>query len=100
MTGRLYDTQRWKRDRRAFLTRNPLCRMCEAVGRTELATVVDHITPHKGDPVLFFDQSNWQPLCKTDHDAAKAEQENTGRIRGCDVNGMPLDPNHPWHVKE
>ena len=71
--------------------------MCEQQGRTSLATVVDHKTPHKGDEALFWDQDNWQPLCKTDHDAAKQELENTGRIRGCDVHGRPLDPNHLWN---
>ncbi len=69
------------------------------MGRTTLATVVDHVTPHHGDEALFFDQANWQPQCKTDHDAAKQEQERTGRIRGCDVHGRPLDPAHPWNLK-
>ena len=32
------------------------------------ATVVDHIVPHRGDKKLFWDQSNWQPLCKEHHD--------------------------------
>ena len=98
MSGRLYNTARWKRERVAFLRAHPLCRMCEAVGRTTLATVVDHIIPQKGNPELFWDsEKNWQALCKTDHDAAKAELERTGRIRGCDVHGRPLDPAHPWN---
>ena len=25
---------------------------------------VDHIVPHKGDQQLFWDQSNWQALCR------------------------------------
>ena len=32
------------------------------------ATVVDHIKPHRGDQKLFWDQNNWQPLCKEHHD--------------------------------
>ena len=32
------------------------------------ATVVDHITPHRGDKKLFWDEDNWQPLCKRCHD--------------------------------
>ena len=97
--ARLYDTARWKRERAAFLRAHPLCRYCEQQGRTSLATVVDHITPHKGDPALFWNQENWQSLCATDHSAAKQQQEKSGTIRGCDVHGMPLDPNHPWNVK-
>jgi 5-methylcytosine-specific restriction protein A len=30
--------------------------------------VVDHIIPHRGDQYLFWDQENWQALCKDCHD--------------------------------
>ena len=30
--------------------------------------VVDHIIPHRGDQKLFWDQNNWQSLCKSCHD--------------------------------
>ena len=96
MTSRLYDTQRWKRARRLFLAEHPICSMCQAAGRVRLATVVDHIVPHRGDAELFFDEGNWSPLCKPCHDGAKQELEKSGTIRGCDVNGLPLDPNHLW----
>lgn len=32
-----------------------------------MATVVDHIVPHRGDQKLFWDRSNWQPLCEHHH---------------------------------
>ncbi len=32
------------------------------------ANVVDHITPHRGDKKLFWDENNWQALCKHHHD--------------------------------
>ena len=99
MAGRLYDTRRWRRLSRAFLGRNPLCKMCEQIGRTRLAVLVDHIKPHKGDEALFWDEDNWQGLCKTDHDAAKAEFENSGTLRGCDIHGVPLDPRHHWNTE-
>ena len=35
--------------------------------RIEVATVVDHIMPHKGDNTLFWDRDNWQSLCKRFH---------------------------------
>ena len=31
-------------------------------------TLVDHIVPHRGDQALFWDEQNWQPLCKSCHD--------------------------------
>ena len=36
------------------------------------AAVVDHVLPHRGDWSLFWDESNWQPLCKPCHDAKTA----------------------------
>lgn len=59
---------RWQKESRAFLRANPLCIRCKAQGRYTKATVVDHIVPHRGDPILFWDRSNWQPLCKECHD--------------------------------
>lgn len=62
-----YDSQ-WRRARAAFLKKHPLCVQCQKDGRLTPATVVDHIIPHRGDRVLFWDERNWQPLCKDCHD--------------------------------
>lgn len=59
---------RWQKESRAFLRANVLCVCCMKKGKYTKATVVDHIVPHRGDPVLFWDRSNWQPLCKSCHD--------------------------------
>ena len=59
---------RWQKARKMFLAEHPLCVECEKQGRYVEATVVDHITPHKGDQALFWDENNWQPLCKQCHD--------------------------------
>jgi 5-methylcytosine-specific restriction protein A len=37
-------------------------------GRVVKASVVDHIIPHRGDAELFWNESNWQSLCKSCHD--------------------------------
>lgn len=71
----------WQKARIRFLGENPLCVMCTKAGRTTLATVVDHKTPHKGDQELFWDEGNWQPLCKTHHDRDKAEEEGRHKAR-------------------
>lgn len=59
---------KWQQESRAFLRANPLCTLCAERGRYVKATVVDHITPHRGDPRLFWDRNNWQSLCKSCHD--------------------------------
>jgi 5-methylcytosine-specific restriction protein A len=66
-SGRGYGS-RWRRARNHYLKAHPLCGNCRAQGRLRKATVVDHIIPHRGDQQLFWDESNWQPLCKSCHD--------------------------------
>lgn len=66
-TERGYDS-RWKNARNRFLKVNPLCVRGKEEGRLVKATVVDHVKPHRGDKKLFWDESNWQALCKRCHD--------------------------------
>ena len=40
-----------------------------------MAREVDHIEPHKGDDTLFWDQDNWQPLCKPCHSRKTATED-------------------------
>ena len=40
--------------------------------------MVDHIKPHKGDETLFWDETNWQALCKPHHDIDKQREERNG----------------------
>ena len=58
----------WQQASKAYLQSHPLCVECVKLGRYTKATVVDHIVPHRGDQKLFWDQSNWQALCKSHHD--------------------------------
>jgi len=44
---------------------------------------VDHIEAHKGDECLFWNQSNWQPLCKECHDGKTAKED--GRFGGKNI---------------
>lgn len=68
------------------------------MGHTTLATVVDHVEPHKGDVTLFYDPDNLQSLCKDHHDSTKAREEHGGAEIGCDKDGIPLDAGHRWNV--
>lgn len=58
---------RWRVASKAFLAQNPLCIECLKNGRLVAAAEVDHIIPHKGNPMLFWDQTNWQALCRRCH---------------------------------
>lgn len=65
----------WRRVSRQYLAAHPLCVRCLSRGVYTKATVVDHIRPHRGDPALFWDQSNWQSLCKRCHDRKTARED-------------------------
>jgi 5-methylcytosine-specific restriction protein A len=70
-TRRGYDA-RWRAARKRFLLNHPICGECERVGMLTAATIVDHIIPHKGDSDLFWNESNWQALCRQCHNRKTA----------------------------
>ena len=55
--------RKWRLVAGAWLRANPLCVRC---GR--MATVCDHIIPHRRNAELFWDVTNRQSLCKRCHD--------------------------------
>lgn len=59
---------RWMR--LAFLMAHPMCARC----LTEPATILDHITPHRGISTLFWNQRNWQGLCVHCHGVKTARE--------------------------
>jgi 5-methylcytosine-specific restriction protein A len=101
-----YDS-RWRKARARYLAGHPLCASCLARGRLTAATVVDHVVPHGGDRQRFWDCDNWQGLCGPCHDSKTVRdgrwgrqsrgEQDARRRRGCDIYGMPLDPEHPWN---
>jgi len=64
-----------------FLARHPLCAEHEGRGRKVAAVLVDHIVPHCGDYGLFWDEDNWQSLCKPCHDRKTARERNAYRAK-------------------
>ena len=99
----LYNRARWKgpNGRRAQqLQAEPLCRMCAQAGRITPATVADHIIPHRGDERLFW-EGELQSLCDAEpwrcHSSRKQKIEKLGYEPGCDAQGRPYDPLHPWN---
>jgi 5-methylcytosine-specific restriction protein A len=65
----------WRIARVHFLRNHPLCMGDACAGLLMPATVVDHITPHRGDVRLFWDRTNWQALCKPCHDRKTARED-------------------------
>jgi 5-methylcytosine-specific restriction protein A len=107
-------TSAWDKARSAFLAQpeNQFCCKCQEHGllnpgtmrmdgslqtnRRRLHLVVDHIIPHKGDQRLFWDRSNWQPLCPDHHDIVKQREEQGRETGPVDINGRPVG-DHPWN---
>ena len=77
---RLYTTRKWRNLRARHLAKNRLCVMCMEKGRPTLATICDHIEPHKGDMLKFW-SGPFQSLCKPHHDATKQSLEKGGEGR-------------------
>lgn len=67
----------WQKESKSFLflPENRFCVRCKAKGLLTMSTLVDHIKPHKGNAVLFWDRSNWQGLCVTCHNKKTATED-------------------------
>lgn len=62
-----YCSKRWVERRKYILSRDPLCVDCQKAGFVTAGTDLDHITPHRGDKVLFWSLENLQVLCHSCH---------------------------------
>ena len=92
----LYRTYRWQKIRKAHITENPTCVMCEAQGKVTLANVVDHIFPHRGDVNNFY-RGPFQSLCYAHHNSTKQKMEKREIEIGGDESGQPIDKNSHWY---
>jgi 5-methylcytosine-specific restriction protein A len=72
----LYKSWRWQKLRKQQLLTSPLCVYCKP--KPTLATVCDHVEPHRGDIGKFW-TGRFQSLCKHCHDSRKKREENRGR---------------------
>lgn len=80
----LYNTTRWRKRRALQLHEQPLCAACEAEGRVTAATVADHVVPHKGDEVAFWEGA-LQSMCAECHNR-KTANENNAMVKARDNN--------------
>jgi len=104
-TGRDADPRRtiplqsaaWRKLRERVLARDPICQECYRRGHITPATDADHVNGDPSDNRM----SNLQGLCHSCH-SHKTMRERHGKRAslGCDVNGLPIDPHHPWNKSE
>ena len=88
----LYTTTAWRKLRIAVLEAEPLCEYCLWFGRTSEATLVDHIEPHRGDEVLFWDRDNLASSCAPCHSSFKQRLENgSTNTLAFDEGGYPIE---------
>lgn len=78
-----YKTAAWRALRLKIFVRDLFtCQMrgCNRIESDTSRLVCDHIQPHRGDEMLFWDEGNLQTLCKPCHDRLKqAEERRAGR---------------------
>lgn len=73
----LYSSYRWRKARATYLSRHRFCVNPHGLHRSIVPVVadrIDHILRHRGDPLLFWDQSNWQSLCTPCHNRKTGEE--------------------------
>lgn len=80
---RWYKTARWQKLRERIMIRDLYT--CKKTGVMVIgkypapnSAVVDHIKPHRGDPVLFWDEANLMTVSKAYHDQVKQSEERRG----------------------
>ena len=95
---RWYNRKRWRRRVTHQLRQEPFCAYCAREGVYEVATIVDHVIPHRGNEHLFW-FGTVQSLCKRCHDSVKKTEEFYGYRLDIGTDGLPIDKRHPFYRK-
>lgn len=74
--SKLYSQQAWAKIRARQLSKQPLCARCQSEGKITAAEHVDHVFPHRRDPVKFK-VNLFQSLCAACH-TLKGQDERKG----------------------
>lgn len=88
----------WKKTRLRILKRDNYqcqCKDCKCLPRPLVANEVDHIIPIASGGT--DEDSNLQAINKDCHKRKTKLDEGMSPSYGADINGIPLDPNHPWY---
>ena len=98
-----YNTARWQRLRKQHLQLERFCRGCAP--RLVVANTVDHVHPISEGGPAFPSHDGLASYCPACHSRKTARGSEAGRAKtnkprkGCDLQGNPIDPEHPWHVQ-
>ena len=88
----------WKKLRRiAKIQARHTCERCGAFlpGKGELH--VHHRKPVDTAPALGLEPLNFEVLCPACHNIVEPRTGESRPASGCDVDGNPLAPDHPWN---
>lgn len=83
-----YSTKRWRELRLKVLERDGyVCQrtgvVCAGVSPEPNSPIVNHKVPHRGDPALFWDETNLETVTKQVHDTIiQAEEQGSLHTRG------------------
>ena len=101
-----YNTGRWQRLRRQQLRACPFCEGCKARDLLTVANHIDHRRPISDGGDAFPSLDGLASLCASCHSSKTARGIEAGAVKtskprkGCDANGNPLDPRHPWGASQ
>src|SRR3546814_17193308 len=76
------------------------------MGRLPLANTVDHVVAISEGGHAFPGHDGLASYCPACHSAKTARGSEAGAVRsskprrGCDADGNPLDPDHPWNGRQ
>ena len=74
--SKLYQSVQWKKLRQSVLSTQPICKSCLSRGIIKQSEAVDHVFPHRQDPLRFL-LNIYQGLCVACH-TQKTKHENDG----------------------
>lgn len=98
-----YSTAAWQRLRQRKIAEFPLCEPCRRRGKLEIASCVDHVIAISAGGHPFPGLDELMSMCQSCH-SVKTNARDNPRVsgarrgiafKGCDVNGLPVDPDHP-----
>ena len=96
--SKFHGSYRWKKARR--IARIIAAQHCQRCGRflpEPGALHIHHRMKVADHPAVALEPLNYECLCPSCHNIV---EPRTGTPRlGCDVDGNPLDPAHPWNAR-